>query len=588
MVDTLIEAFPKESRTARDDGSKVLNVAEFFMNTLQGENIMGNPAMFLRLQFCTLNCKWCFHPNAKVSKKNGGQVPIKDIKEGDTLLTLDPKEGKIVETIVQKTMNREVKIKDMISFETEKKGNPIVCTKNHRFYVKNKGWIEASNLKLGDIILNVNGSQRVSYKAITDNATNKISKEKRLELNRMTSERFKGVPKTAKANKLNSDYHKKYNPMKNPEIVKKSAMNRFKKPSNIEVKYMNDFNEKDLPIKYVGNNKLPIGNKNDGYRFPDFVVEGKNKLIEIYDTTYKYLINNIRKRRGQEWLNKTINHYKKFGYDVLFLTELDLKNGYTDKLMSYVFNGKKVTKINDLSENNIIINKKKARLFGNSKIDKTKVYNLSCKPYNTYLINSCLVHNCDTAEVWRKGNPYSTEELLDLMEEKGAVDKLRDGQRLILTGGSPLRQQEALADLLTRFHKRYDFVPFVEVENECTVMPDINFAKFVNVWNNSPKLENSGNKKELRYKPEVIQSIALQENAFFKFVITCEEDWEEIQRDFLDAGLISRHQIVVMPEGATREELQSHYESCVTLACREGVRFSDRLQVTIWDKTTGV
>ena len=195
---------------------------------------------------------------------------------------------------------------------------------------------------------------------------------------------------------------------------------------------------------------------------------------------------------------------------------------------------------------------------------------------------------CDTAEVWRKGNPYSTIELLDLMEEKGAVEQLRKGQRLILTGGSPVKQQDALADLLYRFFERFNFVPFVEVENECTLMPNIEFAQYISIWNNSPKLENSGNKKELRYKPDVIRTIALQENAFFKFVITCEEDWEEIQRDFLDAGLIKREQIVVMPEGVDRKQLQSHYESCVNLACREGVRFSDRLQVTIWDKTTGV
>lgn len=195
---------------------------------------------------------------------------------------------------------------------------------------------------------------------------------------------------------------------------------------------------------------------------------------------------------------------------------------------------------------------------------------------------------CDTAEVWRKGNPYSVIELMNLMEQSGAIEQLRKGQRLVVTGGSPVKQQDALIDLFDRFTKRFGFLPIVEIENESTLMPKEELVQYILVWNNSPKLENSGNKKELRYKPDVIKFLSSLENSYFKFVITCEDDWTEIQREFLDAGLITRDQIVVMPEGISRDELQSHYEACVNLACREGVRMSDRLQVTIWDKVTGV
>jgi len=195
---------------------------------------------------------------------------------------------------------------------------------------------------------------------------------------------------------------------------------------------------------------------------------------------------------------------------------------------------------------------------------------------------------CDTAEVWRTGNPYSNVELLDLFQKSGAVNQLHKGQHLILTGGSPVRQQDALTDLIERFVTRFGFKPIIEVENECTLEPTYKFAELVDIWNNSPKLENSGNKKELRYKPEVLKILSSLNNSYFKFVVTSEDDWKEIQRDFLDAGLLTRDQIVLMPEGATREELYKHYEACVNLACKEGVRMSDRLQVTIWNKTTGV
>ena len=195
---------------------------------------------------------------------------------------------------------------------------------------------------------------------------------------------------------------------------------------------------------------------------------------------------------------------------------------------------------------------------------------------------------CDTAEVWRVGLPYSNIELLNMFEESGAVTQLRKGQHLILTGGSPLRQQDGLIDLIERFVVRFGFKPIIEIENECTLEPEYKMMEMVDIWNNSPKLENSGNKKDVRYKPEVMKILTSLDNSYFKFVVTSEDDWKEIQRDFLDAGLLTRDQIVLMPEGATREELYKHYEACVNLACQEGVRMSDRLQVTIWNKTTGV
>src|SRR4030042_6552600 len=98
VVKTIIEAYPKTITYPEKDGSLIIRVSECFSDTIQGENFTGYPSTFLRLQFCTLNCVWCFHENQKVTKKIGGQVKIKDIKVGDILLTLDEKTGSIVET----------------------------------------------------------------------------------------------------------------------------------------------------------------------------------------------------------------------------------------------------------------------------------------------------------------------------------------------------------------------------------------------------------------------------------------------------------------------------------------------------------
>lgn len=195
---------------------------------------------------------------------------------------------------------------------------------------------------------------------------------------------------------------------------------------------------------------------------------------------------------------------------------------------------------------------------------------------------------CDTLEVWRKGNPYSVTEVLDLIEAQGMIEKYRNGQRFVLTGGSPLKQQEGLISFIEGFVARFGFKPYFEIENEAVRMPHPKLIEYVDCWNNSPKLANSMMKERARYKPDCISAVASLPNSWFKFVVSQESDWEEIKRDYLDTGLIKKEQIVLMPEGVTRLELQAHYNFVVDICVRENIRFSDRTHITIWEKQTGV
>ena len=195
---------------------------------------------------------------------------------------------------------------------------------------------------------------------------------------------------------------------------------------------------------------------------------------------------------------------------------------------------------------------------------------------------------CDTTEVWRFGNPYTFDELFALMEENGLVEKFKTGQHLVLTGGSPVRQQDALIKFLQQFIARFGFKPYIEIENESTLMPKDELIELVDCWNNSPKLANSYNPTAFRYQPKILQKLAAIPNSWFKFVVASEKDWQEIKRDFLDTNFIQRSQIVLMPLGATRQELEHTRQFTVELAVRENVRYSDRLHVILWDKKTGV
>lgn len=202
---------------------------------------------------------------------------------------------------------------------------------------------------------------------------------------------------------------------------------------------------------------------------------------------------------------------------------------------------------------------------------------------------TCLCTWCDSIEVWKTGQKYDIQELLSLFEQNGAIEDLKNGHHLILTGGSPLRQQESLYAFLAEIARNHNFWPFIEIENECVLMPDALFGAYSKIiWNNSPKLSNSKMRKEVRYKPDVIKATAELTNSWFKFVVSREEDWKEIEEDFLQPGLIKRSQIVLMPEGQTREELNQNREMAVECAIKQNVRYTERLHLVIWGKKTGV
>jgi len=210
------------------------------------------------------------------------------------------------------------------------------------------------------------------------------------------------------------------------------------------------------------------------------------------------------------------------------------------------------------------------------------------QPAEFLRLQGCVLncHWCDTLEVWKTGNPYSIGELLDMCEENELVERFRDGH-LVLTGGSPLKQQSAIVEFIHRFIDRYGFKPFVEIENECVLMPSqgMNFD-VVDHWTNCPKLENSGMSRKARYKFDVLK-IMKNLNGIWKFVVTNPEEWNEIVNDFIEPLQLKRDEIYIMPEGSSQKEIRKNYDFVVELCCREGVKFTDRQHITIWNQSVG-
>jgi len=124
--------------------------------------------------------------------------------------------------------------------------------------------------------------------------------------------------------------------LNNPEITKKILKKLIERPTNLEKKLIELIQEKSLPIIYVGDGEFFIGSKN-----PDFILTDKKKAIEVYCRYFKKLGWGTFERYEEE----RKQYFKKYGFDVLFLNELDLKGS---NWKEYCFE-----RINDFISNNI-------------------------------------------------------------------------------------------------------------------------------------------------------------------------------------------------------------------------------------------
>lgn len=197
-------------------------------------------------------------------------------------------------------------------------------------------------------------------------------------------------------------------------------------------------------------------------------------------------------------------------------------------------------------------------------------------------------HFCDTLHVWKKGKAYDYQELLDIFKKEKYIDDLNIGAHLIITGGEPLLQQDKVAEFLDMVNKETPPFIFVECETNGTIMPSDNFIRHISLFNVSPKLSNSSIKKERRYNIDVLNFHARNDESIFKFVVNDEKDLNEIQEDYIERFNIKNYKIYLMPEGANNEELQQKRQWVAEQCKKYGYNYSDRLQIVIWNKATGV
>jgi len=169
--------------------------------------------------------------------------------------------------------------------------------------------------------------------------------------------------------------------------------------------------------------------------------------------------------------------------------------------------------------------------------------------------------------------------LRDILEK---IKSYSPAKNVVITGGEPLLQVDMVSQLIQELHKSGISV---EIETNGTLVPgDLPSSVQFNI---SPKLSNSHNTKNERFLPSVLSVFLHYPKAYFKFVIGKEENWEEVKEMINEVG-IPRDRVYLMPECRSREELMSKSKWVVDLCLREGVNYSNRLHVQLWDSKRGV
>ena len=211
---------------------------------------------------------------------------------------------------------------------------------------------------------------------------------------------------------------------------------------------------------------------------------------------------------------------------------------------------------------------------------------------------------CDSYASWHPDfkdlSPMlTTEAISDRIMEILPHNKWQE-EHLVITGGEPLLGwQRAYPDLLS--HPKMAGLKEITFETNGTQklteefkaylvewqMPNMDFSREV-TFSVSAKLPCSGEKWEDAILPEVVCEYEEFGTAYLKFVIATEQDFADAEcaiGAYRKAGF--RGHIYLMPVGGVESVYAMNNKNVALLAMKNGLRYSDRLQVPLFKNEWG-
>jgi hypothetical protein len=221
---------------------------------------------------------------------------------------------------------------------------------------------------------------------------------------------------------------------------------------------------------------------------------------------------------------------------------------------------------------------------------------------------------CDSTSQWAwRGKDKEFQYLIDQWKEQGIYDDILNGTiHIIWTGGEPtikghqesiVKFLEYLANLEENCELSYKWTirpndmgsieiirhhitsMFNEIETNGTNYIEKDLFSSLQQINCSPKLSNSGLSAKQRINPAAIARIMEHSNYQFKFVISNEEDVQEIFRDFIVPFSVPLSKVVCMPGLDDVANFEERTRFVLEMAKKYKFRGLTRLHIAAWNKT---
>lgn len=207
---------------------------------------------------------------------------------------------------------------------------------------------------------------------------------------------------------------------------------------------------------------------------------------------------------------------------------------------------------------------------------------------------------CDSMPVWIRGREWEFQELIDKWKEEGIYADICKGLiHLIWTGGEPTIPGHQ--DSISNFNKYWEETEqnehgeswlhatvFQEIETNGTIYIYPDLSMFLNQINCSAKLSNSGMAENQRINPKAIQRIMEHNNYQFKFVVSNEDDIEEMFVDYINPHKIPLENVCCMPGMDKQSEYFERTRWIMEMAKKYKFRATTRQHIAAWNQATGV
>lgn len=223
-------------------------------------------------------------------------------------------------------------------------------------------------------------------------------------------------------------------------------------------------------------------------------------------------------------------------------------------------------------------------------------------PFGKYEELPLVSTGCDSYASWHP----SFKDLSPMLTTDAIAERIMEiiphgewkDEHLVITGGEPLLGwQRAYPDLLE--HPKMAGLKEITFETNGTQELSTEFKRYLDIWSSrdssreitfsvSAKLPCSGEKWEEAILPEVVCAYEQVGTAYLKFVIATEQDFADAEcaiAAYRTAGF--KGHVYLMPVGGVESVYAMNNRAVADLAMKNGLRYSDRLQVPLFKNEWG-